>query len=145
MIKNLYKMFTLRFDGGSQPNPGPGAGAYWIESPDKVPIEEGGVYMERCTNNIAEYMGLLEGLKACLQRGIKALRIEGDSMLVVCQITCKWKATHSNIVPLWTEAMALLKQFEHVEVDHILRKHNSKADQLSDLTIKTKVTWKSSL
>jgi ribonuclease HI len=134
-------MFTLRFDGGAQPNPGRGAGAYWIETPDGVLLEEGGVYLEHCTNNIAEYTGLLEGLKACLHHGIIALQIESDSMLVVCQITGKWKASHPNIKPLWKEAMELLSRLQEYKVSHILRHLNQKADKLSDETIDKKVSW----
>jgi ribonuclease HI len=137
-------MFTLRFDGGSQPNPGPGAGAYWIETPDGLVLEEGGIYLDHCTNNIAEYSGLIEGLKACIRHGIKHLHIEGDSMLAICQITGKWKASHPNIIPLYKEALVLLKNFEKYSVSHILRSLNKKADQLSDQTILNKVTWKSS-
>ena len=123
-------MFTLRFDGGCQPNPGPGAGSYWIESPDKRVIEEGGVYLERCTNNIAEYTGFIEGLKACIRLGINEVYIEGDSMLVVCQISGKWKASHPNIIPLWKEARELLKFFSNYSINHILRKFNHKADSI---------------
>lgn len=137
-------MFTLRFDGGCQPNPGPGAGAYWIETPEGKVLEEGGVYMKMCTNNIAEYKGLIEGLHACFRHGIQSLHIEGDSMLVVCQIIGKWKASHPNIVPLHKEAIELLKGLKEYHVEHILRAKNSKADALSDKTILEKVTWKSS-
>jgi ribonuclease HI len=138
-------MFTLRFDGGCQPNPGAGAGAYWIETPDGLVLEEGGVYLPHCTNNIAEYIGLIEGLKACIRHEILSLHIEGDSMLAVCQITGKWKASHPNIVPLYKEVLSLLKNFEHYSVSHIIRSLNKKADQLSDQTILKKVNWKSSL
>jgi ribonuclease HI len=128
-------MFTLRFDGGCQPNPGPGAGGYWIESPDKKVVEEGGVYLEKCTNNIAEYTGFIEGLKACIRLGIKDIDIQGDSMLVICQITGKWKAAHPNIIPLWNEAKDLLKSFTSYSVTHVLRKFNQKADQICNLII----------
>jgi probable phosphoglycerate mutase len=138
------EMFTLRFDGGCQPNPGEGAGSYWIESPDGKVIEEGGVYLQRCTNNIAEYTGFIEGLYACLRHGLVRIKVEGDSMLVVCQTTGKWKASHPNIIPLWKEAVNVIKLFDSVEISHVLRNKNKKADQLSDLTLEKKVNWKSS-
>jgi ribonuclease HI len=135
---------TLRFDGGCQPNPGPGAGAYWIESPEGKVVEEGGVYLQHATNNIAEYTGFIEGLLACLRHGIRRVKVEGDSMLVVCQTTGKWKASHPNIIPLCKEAMGLMKLFDSVEIKHILREYNKRADQLSDQTIAKKVNWMSS-
>lgn len=134
-------MFTLRFDGGAQSNPGHGAGAYWIETPDGITLEEGGVYIDHCTNNIAEYTGLIEGLKACVRHKIRVLQIESDSMLVVCQITGKWKASHPNIKFLWGEAMDLLYQLQKCKVSHILHLLNKKADKLSDETIMNKVSW----
>jgi ribonuclease HI len=137
----IEEMFTLRFDGGAQPNPGRGAGAYWIETPDGKTLEEGGVYLEHCTNNIAEYSGLIQGVKACLRLGITAVQIESDSMLVVCQITGKWKVSHPNIKPVWKESMELLGQLKEYKVSHILRHLNQKADRLSDETIENKVTW----
>jgi ribonuclease HI len=136
--------YTMRFDGGCQPNPGPGAGAYWIESPEGKVVEEGGVYLSHTTNNIAEYTGFIEGLLACLRHGIKNVKVEGDSMLVVCQTTGKWKASHPNIIPLYKEALSVMKLFDTVEVAHVLRAYNKRADQLSDQTIKKKVNWTSS-
>lgn len=138
----LVKMFTLRFDGGARPNPGPGAGAYWIQSSCGETIEQGGVYLEQCTNNIGEYTGLIEGLRAASRLGVTRLSIEGDSMLAICQITGKWKASHPNIVPLWKEAMQLLAGFEEISVRHIMRKDNKVADALSTKTIESKVTWR---
>jgi ribonuclease HI len=140
----LYTMFTLRFDGGARPNPGPGAGAYWIQSPEGETVERGGVYLDHCTNNIGEYTGLIEGLRAASRLGVTRLRIEGDSMLAVCQITGKWKASHPNIIPLWKEAMGLIGEFEEISVGHILRKDNKIADALSTKTIESKVTWRES-
>ena len=137
-------MYTMRFDGGCQPNPGQGAGAYWIESDDGKVVEEGGVYLEHCTNNIAEYTGFIEGLRACLRHDIKRIRVQGDSMLVVCQTTGKWKASHPNIIPLWKEALNVMKLFDSVEMSHVLRAYNKHADQLADLTIEKKVRWTSS-
>jgi len=135
-------MFTLRFDGGARPNPGPGAGAYWIQSSSGETVSRGGVYLDQCTNNIGEYMGLIEGLKAASRLGVKRLHIEGDSMLAICQITGKWKASHPNIVPLWREAMLLLGEFEEVSMAHIIRKENAVADALSTKSIESKVTRK---
>ena len=38
---------------------------------------------EEATNNIAEYEGLLAGLRIAIELGIKKLVIRGDSQLVV--------------------------------------------------------------
>jgi ribonuclease HI len=38
------------------------------------------------TNNVAEYLGLIEGMRAAIACGIKRLRAQGDSKLVVEQV-----------------------------------------------------------
>ena len=89
-------MFLLRFDGGSNPNPGKCAGAYVIYENVNI-IAEGGVYIPKGTNNIGEYTGLLSGLERCVSIGIKNIFIEGDSLLVVSQVSGKWKVKNEGI------------------------------------------------
>lgn len=38
------------------------------------------------TNNVAEYHGLIEGLRAASEAGVEQLRVWGDSKLVVQQV-----------------------------------------------------------
>jgi ribonuclease HI len=49
------------------------------------PIVEKGEYYEYATNNQAEYLGLIIGLKIAIQQGIKSLLITGDSTLIINQ------------------------------------------------------------
>jgi len=72
----------LYFDGGSRGNPGRAAGAAVIV------LAEGNSltttrYMERATNNEAEYTGLIIGLEKAQELGLKSLEIRGDSQLVI--------------------------------------------------------------
>ena len=74
---------TLRFDGACQPNPGTG-GCGWIIFNDNNgnAILEGQRYMGNdCTNNVAEYFGLVEALKHLRDSShhVGCLTIEGDS------------------------------------------------------------------
>ncbi|XP_037495008.1 uncharacterized protein LOC119370596 [Jatropha curcas] len=44
-----------------------------------------------CTNNEAEYEACIKGLEAALEKGIKILKVFGDSNLIVSQALRKWK------------------------------------------------------
>lgn len=134
-------MFTLRFDGGSNPNPGPCAGAYVIYNPNQEVIAEGGEYIEKGTNNIGEYMGLIIGLERCVELRIKELRVEGDSMLVISQVSGKWKINHDHLRALCERAKKVAGMIERIEYGHIKREYNTHADQLSDQTLEKKEKW----
>jgi len=138
-----YKIHhTLRFDGGAAPtNPGPCAGAYAIFDEKGKVIAEGGVFFDHCTNNFGEYNGLIYGLKKCLELGIKDIYVEGDSLLVISQISGKWKVKNEALAILNSEIKDLLKEFDNVSVKHILRGLNSYADKLSDKTLIIKKSW----
>jgi len=136
---------TLRFDGGAAPtNPGPCAGAYVIyeyTGASKNIVAEGGKYIEHGTNNYGEYVGLIEGLKKSIELGIKLLHVEGDSMLVICQMSGKWKVKSENLFELFEEASELVKSFDDVIFNHILRQYNSYADSLYNKTLSLKKSW----
>ena len=135
----LYQMTTLQFDGGSAPNPGPTAGAFVIYHQEAI-VAEGGIFIQQGTNNIGEYNGLLLGLKKCKELGITEFEIQGDSMLVISQITGKWKVRHPNLIPLHKESMELLSG-RKVAYTHIRREYNGYADSLSDKTLTLQRDW----
>lgn len=130
----------LRFDGGSNPNPGPTAGAYWFEI--GFVKYQGGVYFEHGTNNIGEYEGLLSGLERLVELGCKNISIEGDSLLVISQISKLWKASHPEMEKRRNAAWKLFEQFDSITCRHIPRKENSIADKLSDETLVKKSSWR---
>jgi ribonuclease HI len=134
--------FLLQFDGGANPNPGPCAGAFVISKIDTQEILfEGGTFMDQGTNNIGEYMGLLEGLKVCKENKLDSILIQGDSKLVVYQVTNKWKINYDHIRKLYQEIQELLKNFTSVSIRHVYREENKRADELSDETLEKKKNW----
>ncbi|WMV17509.1 hypothetical protein MTR67_010894 [Solanum verrucosum] len=76
----------LEFDGASKGNPGPaGAGAVLRAADGSMVfrLREGvGV----ATNNVAEYRGVILGLKYALEKGFKHVKVKGDSKLVCMQV-----------------------------------------------------------
>lgn len=77
---------TLEFDGASKGNPGlAGAGAVLHAGDGSMVfrLREGvGV----ATNNVAEYRGLILGLKYAIEKGFKHIKVQGDSKLVCMQV-----------------------------------------------------------
>jgi ribonuclease HI len=126
--------YTLRFDGGACPNPGPYIGSYVIyEYKDgmKNIKGEGGKYMDKIgTNNHGEYLGLIEGMKKAIDLNIKVLHVESDAMLVICQMNEKWKAKNENLIELYNEVLNLCEYFDYIDFNHIYRHQNTYADSL---------------
>jgi len=137
----MEEKYILRFDGGSNPNPGKCAGAYVIYDKQMTILAEGGRYMLYGTNNIGEYTGLLIGLERCISMGIKHIDVEGDSLLVVSQVSGKWKIKNDNLREIYQKIMECVKKFDHFSIQHIRREYNQHADLLSDTTLDLRDSW----
>lgn len=132
--------FKLNFDGGAQPNPGNCAGAFVLYKNDEL-VSSGGKYVEYGTNNQGEYTGLIIGLEKCSEMIDKGdqLIIEGDSMLIIKQISGEWKVKNEKLFELYLVAKNFLTLIKCVPTfKHVLRKYNKEADFLSNLVINKK-------
>ncbi len=132
------KKYILYTDGAARGNPGPaGAGAYLCTEEGEV-VAEIAEYLGETTNNVAEYQGLIVGLKKLIEMGaqeVESLEIRADSELMVRQIQGKYRVKHPNLKPLFAEAIGLLKKIGKYSIKHIPREENSEADRLSNLAI----------
>ncbi len=127
--------YKLKFDGCSKGNPGlAGAGAV-IYHFDKEFWSDSFFVGEMFTNNHAEYAGLILGLQQAKVLGIKFLKVEGDSLLVINQMKGTYKCKSSNLLDLYEKAKELESHFEKIEYEHIFRNQNKRADQLSNHAI----------
>jgi ribonuclease HI len=129
--------FKLQFDGCSKSNPGlAGAGAVIYDNITNVEIWSGSEFIgTEITNNYAEYMGLIIGLKQAKEMKIKQLIVEGDSMLVIKQMNGEYKVKALHLIALHNEAKLLAKGFECVYYKHIYRNNNKRADELSNIAV----------
>ncbi|MFQ5479900.1 MAG: ribonuclease HI family protein [Thermodesulfobacteriota bacterium] len=126
------KSYELYVDGGSRGNPGPsGAGAVIID-PSGVAVKRLKKRLGRGTNNRAEYMALIMGLKAARALGVEFINIFADSELMVRQVSGRYKVKSPILKPLYTEVMALLSLFAAVKISHIPRASNKEADSLAN-------------
>jgi ribonuclease HI len=120
-------------DGGSRGNPGPSAIGAVVLDPSTDPprlLAEVSDRIGVTTNNVAEYRALIEGLVAAAPFGARRVLVRADSKLVVEQVKGKWKVKQSHLLPLRDEARGLLAAYEDVDLRHVPRAENARADAL---------------
>lgn len=128
--------YLLKFDGCSKRNPGlSGAGAVILYNDKEIWFDSFFVG-EKCTNNQAEYRGLILGLQQAKNMGIKNLRVEGDSELVINHMKGIYRCQSRLLLDFYNTAKDLECSFEKIEYYHIYRKDNKRADQLSNIAVK---------
>jgi ribonuclease HI/uncharacterized C2H2 Zn-finger protein len=124
---------TLHFDGGARPNPGTGGWGYVLRDDCGYIVErEGGSAGNGVTtSNQAEYAGLIAGLSAAERQGIRRLQVNGDSELVICQMSGGYQVHSSKLLPYYKLAKEVQSRFLHVSFQHVRREENSEADALA--------------
>lgn len=124
------KTWTLRCDGGSRGNPGPAAFGFVLSDPAGREVVALGTYIGTATNNVAEYSGLIAGLKAAGEHHASPLLVVMDSELVIRQMTGQYKVKHEGLKPLHREARAAAAQLAEVHYNSVRRDDNGRADGL---------------
>ncbi|WP_091299487.1 bifunctional RNase H/acid phosphatase [Amycolatopsis xylanica] len=123
----------IEADGGSRGNPGPaGYGAVVKDAATGEVLAERLDSLGITTNNVAEYSGLVAGLKAAAELGASTVDVRMDSKLVVEQMSGRWKIKHPALQPLAQEARELAAGFAKVRFEWIPRAENSYADRLAN-------------
>ncbi len=75
----------------------------------------------------AEYMGLIIGLKKAQKLGIRTLEIKGDSEIVFNQVNGLTPVTEERLIRLHRKAVKLMKSFDHVSLEWITPENNRSA------------------
>jgi probable phosphoglycerate mutase len=125
---------TANVDGGSRGNPGPAGYGVHIEQADGTIIELK-EFLGSCTNNVAEYNGLLAALKWAVDNGQRDVHIRADSELLVKQMRGEYKIKNSGLQPLAARARLLMMELRKVTFEHVRRELNKEADRLSNLAM----------
>ena len=122
-------------DGAARGNPGPaGAGAVLTDAAGNV-IARLGRYLGKQTNNVAEYEGLLLGLKHARELGYRGVEVRADSQLLIRQLKGEYAVRHAGLKPLHAEALRLLRSFDRYDLQHVPREENALADEMSNRAI----------
>jgi probable phosphoglycerate mutase len=125
--------FIVEADGGSRGNPGPaGYGSVVLDAATGQTLAEAAEYLGTATNNVAEYRGLLAGLRAAHALDPTArVHVRMDSKLVVEQMSGRWKIKHPDMKPLAAEASRVFPPSQ-VTYEWIPREQNKHADRLAN-------------
>jgi probable phosphoglycerate mutase len=123
---------VVEADGGSRGNPGPAAyGAVLRDAETGAVIAEEGTTIGVASNNVAEYSGLIAGLRLAEAYAPDAdIEVRMDSKLVVEQMSGRWKIKHPDMRPLAAEANRLAPF--GTTYTWVPREQNKHADRLAN-------------
>jgi ribonuclease HI len=124
--------YRMNVDGGSRGNPGPAAYGVVIHDPMGKSVAQLKKYIGRTTNNVAEYYGLIAALDYAQSQGIRAVRIEADSELMVKQMRGLYKVKSADLQPLYERARKMAQGFDSFRIEHVYREQNREADRLAN-------------
>jgi ribonuclease HI len=118
------QVWSMTFDGASSQH---GSGAWVVITAPSGMIFPFSPRLEfDCTNNMAEYEAFLFGLRKVRKMGIKLLKVEGDSELIVNQVTMKCEARNQRLkmyrYAVWDE----IEYFDAFNISHIDSTYNYK-------------------
>ncbi len=133
------RVLIVEADGGSRGNPGPAGYGALVREGGNV-LAERAEYLGECSNNVAEYSGLLAGLRAAAEIDPTAqVSVRMDSRLVVEQMSGRWKIKHADMRRLADEARGILPAGQ-VSYTWIPRAENSAADALANAVMDSRGT-----
>ncbi len=126
------KLYT---DGGSRGNPGPAASGWVVYDMKDAMLKEGGFYLGRATNNVAEYTALKLGLQDAKSLGASRVQVYMDSLLIVNQMKGLYKIKNADLRLIYQEVRDSLAAFEAVTFTHVPRALNTEADRMVNETL----------
>jgi probable phosphoglycerate mutase len=121
------RLFT---DGGARGNPGPAAYGFVLEAEDGTVLAAEGQAIGVATNNVAEYSGLVAGLRKAIELHVPDVEVVSDSELMVKQMRGEYRVKNDALRGLFLEAGTLARELASIEYRHVKRAHNELADRL---------------
>ncbi|OEV02510.1 reverse transcriptase-like protein, partial [Streptomyces oceani] len=126
------RSLVVEADGGSRGNPGPAGYGAVVKDARGDTLAEVAEFIGKATNNVAEYRGLVAGLRAAYDLDPTArVRVRMDSKLVVEQMSGRWKIKHPDMRPLAAQAQRVYPA-DAVSYEWIPRERNKHADRLAN-------------
>lgn len=129
----MSRRLVVEADGGSRGNPGPAAyGAVVRDAATGEALVELAGHLGVTTNNVAEYTGLLEGLRAAMELDPDAV-VEArlDSKLVVEQMSGRWAIKNDALRRIALEARDVVPR-DRISFTWVPRERNKAADKLAN-------------
>jgi ribonuclease HI len=120
------------FFDGSLMKTGAGAGLLFIS-----PLGKHLRYVLRlhfpASNNVDEYEALVNGLRIAIELGVLRLDARGDSQLVIDQVMKNSHCRDPKMEAYCDEVRRLEDKFYGLELNHIARRYNETADELTKI------------
>ena len=130
-------MYIIYCDGASRSNPGEASYGVSINLNNKE-IDTLKEYIGIATNNVAEYRGLIAALEYCVKNNINDVEIYLDSLLVVQQVNKEFKVKSTKLGDLYSYSLTLIEKIKNINVIHIRREYNKRADELANEALDAK-------
>lgn len=136
------RTYLLQFDGGARGNPSGKSGSGMVLFDDQGhEVWCGWKYLPPMSNNLAEYHSVLLGLQCAQSLGMRRLRAQGDSELVVKQLNGVYQVKDLKLRELWKATKAVMQEFTFVEISHMGRESNKRADWLANHAMDTESSF----
>lgn len=124
-------MYEIYCDGASRSNPGEASvGVSILKDSEEIATIKKRIGI--ATNNVAEYLGLIEALKYCVENNIMEVDIYLDSLLVVQQVNLEYKVKSKKLQEYYNQALDLINKINNIKINHVRREFNKRADQLAN-------------
>ena len=124
-------IWKLSVDGAANAQ-GSGVGLI-LTSPEGIDIEYALRFGFQASNNEAEYDAVITGLNLAHSMEVDQLEVCSDSKLVVKQIEDTYEAKGEKMIIYLKKVRELLRKFVLVQVKHVPRAENSRANALAKL------------
>jgi ribonuclease HI len=137
-------MHSANIDGAARGNPGPASYGVVVRDPRGAVLARLSKSLDRATNNVAEYSALIAALEYAAAHGIRALRVESDSELLVRQMRGLYRVKSRDLRPLFERALKMSRWLEAFVIEHVPRERNREADALANQVLDKRVAsgWK---
>ena len=129
------KKLRVYTDGAARGNPGPAGLGVVIEDDQGMRLRGLCRFIGTATNNVAEYLAVIEGLNAVSEWKPDRVELFLDSKLVVEQLKGNYRVKNAALAPLHARASKLLRALPEVEIRHVERVKNKGADALANRAI----------
>jgi ribonuclease HI len=85
------------------------------------------------SSNMVKYEALLCGLRIAIETDIKHLDVRGDSQLIIDEVMKNASCHNENMEAYCNAVRALKDKFYGIKLNHIPRKYNEEADELTKI------------
>jgi ribonuclease HI len=119
-------------DGAARGNPGPAGIGVHITTEDGSLVAEIARGIGEATNNVAEYTAAIEGLSLAQELGARTVTLRSDSLLLVNQLTGRYRVKTPHLQPLHRRVRGLAAGFARISFEHVPRERNREADRLAN-------------